>query len=275
MPIPIRTGPRCARRGLAALALLGLLEAAQPAAAAEPDCFEGAVEAIVANVADPRSIGLADGRVVRLAGVEPSSLLRPELHQAEADLESRLTKLVGETVRVRLIAGGPDRYGRLPGLVSAEGGLLQAALAREGLAIAFATGEPISCFDAILAAEEEARKSGRGLWVTASLPAARPEALAPFVGRFAIFEGTVLSVGNRRARTYLNFGTWWSEDVTVEIEARHRDRFGGEAGLAALAGQSVRVRGFVEARSGPVVTVASAMQIERLGAVGQANGDTP
>jgi hypothetical protein len=77
----------------------------------------------------------------------------------------------------------------------------------------------------------------------------------------------VVSVGNRRTRTYLNFGGRWAEDVTVEIEARDRDRFGGELGLADLAGWRVRVRGYVEERQGPLIIVRSPMQIERLARV--------
>ena len=102
-------------------------------------------------------------------------------------------------------------------------------------------------------------------------------ALDPFIGGFAIFQGVVVSVGNRRSRTYLNFGGWWAEDVTVEIDGRDREGFGGEAGLAALAGQRVRVRGFIEEKQGPMTIVRSPMQIERIdpaGAVG-GKGETP
>jgi len=116
-----------------------------------------------------------------------------------------------------------------------------------------------------LAAEDAARRQGRGFWTEAALLQARPQALALRVGRFAIFEGRVISVGTRRSRTYLNFGGRWSEDVTVEIEARHRERFGGEEELAELTGKRVRVRGFVENRAGPMAGVTSPMQIELLG----------
>jgi hypothetical protein len=85
------------------------------------------------------------------------------------------------------------------------------------------------------------------------------------VGRFAIFEGRVISVGARRTLTYLNFGLRWSEDVTVAIEARHRARFGGEARIADLTGRRVRIRGFVEERAGPMVAVTTPMQVEVLG----------
>lgn len=93
---------------------------------------------------------------------------------------------------------------------------------------------------------------------------AEPGALSSHLGRYVIFEGEVLSVGNRTRRTYLNFGRRWSQDVTVVIEARDRERFGGADDLEALAGRRVRVRGFVEERGGPMVTARHKGQIEVL-----------
>jgi hypothetical protein len=165
-------------------------------------------------------------------------------------------------VRLQIVAKEPDRYGRLPALVSADGALLQEVLAREGLAVAFATGAPLPCFDRILAAEAEARAAHRGYWKDESLPDASPLALAGRIGRFAIFEGRVLSVGNRPTRSYLNFGRRWSEDVTIEIAARDREALGGEEKLAALAGQLVRVRGFLQEKGGPAMVLRSPMQME-------------
>jgi endonuclease YncB( thermonuclease family) len=49
-------------------------------------------------------------------------------------------------------------------LATASGPVLQAALAAEGLAIAFATGEAVPCFSEILAAEAEAARLKRGFW---------------------------------------------------------------------------------------------------------------
>jgi hypothetical protein len=212
-------------------------------------------------------VALQDGRVLRLAGIESFALLLRQGDEAEAALQRRLQALVaGRGVLVKLVAETGDRHGRLPALIAVgDGPLVQEVLAREGLAVAFATGDPTACFDNILAAEEGARAKREGFWSFFTIPLARPEALRPHIGRFAIFEGRVVSVGARRALTYLNFGLRWSEDVTVAIEARHRDRFGGEVRIADLAGRRLRIRGFVEERGGPMVAVNSPMQIEVLG----------
>lgn len=223
------------------------------------------------GVVDARTLRLADGSLIRIAGIEPIGLfLDGSEKEAEAALGERLAGLAGDkAISVQPLATKADRYGRIAAMVSAAGTLLQETLASEGLAIAF-SGEkdPLPCFERILAAEAEARRERRGFWLGAKLPEARPRALAPRIGHFAIFEGDIASVRNRRVRTYLNFGDVWSADVTAEIEAADRDSFGGELALQQLAGKRVRLRGFLEDRGGPAIVLRSPMQLEVLGFAG-------
>lgn len=242
-----------------------------PGAAADASVADSGATAI-----DARSIRLSDGRVLRLAGIEPFDLLLPDAGRAEAELQSRLGEIVGPgTLRFQLLAETPDRYGRLPALAWAADELIQEVVVRAGLAIAYANGDPLPCFDRLLAAEESARRAHRGFWKDQSLPGAFPAALASRVGHFAIFEGRVLSVGNRPPRSYLNFGYRWRKDVTVEVAAADREAFGGEPGLAAMAGHRVRVRGFLEEHSGPTLVVNSPMQLEVLDPAKEGSGQAP
>jgi len=266
-----RRGPRAAAAALLAVGLFG----GAARAAEDGACLDGAETVAGSGVQDARSVVLADGRVLRLAGLEPF-LFGDDPDGAELAVLKRLLALAaGRALTARLVSAEPDRYGRLPALIALGDALLQERLAREGLAIAFAGGDPMPCFDRILAAEAAARRERRGFWAKARVPAADPDQLGGHIGRFAIFEGVVVSVGNRRRRTYLNFGGWWKEDVTVEIDARDRERFGGEAALAELAGRRVRVRGFVEEKGGPMVAVRSPMQIEVIGRGDGLEGDAP
>lgn len=266
----------------AALRLLRALLAAAAASippsanAAQPACVAVAEEAIGVAVPDARTIELADGRSLRLAGIEPMTLL-VEDGDTEPALRDRIAAIAsGNPLTFALTADTSDRYGRLPALAVVDKQLMQVMLVREGLAVVFATGDALPCFDDLLAAESEARRQKRGFWAKASpLPPPLPDALRPWVGRFAIFEGIVRSVGNRRDRTYLNFGEWWTEDVTVEIAAGDRESFGGETALADLAGQRVRIRGFLEEKAGPMMAVTSPMQIERLKSSSAAHGFAP
>ena len=252
--------------GACAALLLSMPAPGSLAAAAEDGCPGRTSEVRGAGVADARSVRLQDGRVLRLAGIEPFGVLLPDSRTADAALVARLNSIVdGGPLQIAVLDEKPDRYGRIPAtLATTDGGIVQEALAREGLAIAFPTGDPVPCFDRILAAEDSARRGRRGFWKGYDPPRARPEELRRQIGRMAIFEGVAVSVGNRPYRTYLNFGGRWSEDVTVEIEAGDRARFGGELGLANLSGKRLRVRGWVEERGGPMVTVRSPLQMQAI-----------
>ena len=257
---------------LLAAAWLGAAAVARAdSALAQLGCLTETMEATVTEVVDVRTLRLADGSLIRIAGIEPIGLLFDDAEEAvEAALKKRVAELTLEKViAVQPLAEKTDRYGRTPAIVSASGALVQETLVREGLAVALsAETDPLPCFERILAAEAEARRQRRGFWTGERLPEARPRALASRIGHFAIFEGDVASVRNRRARTYLNFGDVWSADVTAEIEADDREPFGGELALEQLAGKRVRLRGFIEERGGPVIALSSPMQLEILGFAG-------
>ena len=262
----------CALLGVVALQWLG-----STAADAAEACLDEAILVEASGIADPRTVALADGRSLRLAGIEPIALLVTEMARAETALQDRLSALAGSgrALHVRILSAEPDRYGRLPALIAVGDALLQETLLREGLAVAFPTGEPLPCFDRLLAAEGEARRDRRGFWTEVTIPQAGSDALRERISRFVIFEGLLISVGNRRARSYLNFGPRWSTDTTVEIDARHREAFGGEAGLAGLAGHRLRLRGFLEEKGGPMLVVTSPMQIEVLENAAPSSGIAP
>jgi hypothetical protein len=266
--------------GSSILAFLFAGVGAVSVAQAEPPpvsaCLGETEQAGAAEVLDARSIRLADGRVLRVAGIEPFDFYLADAAGAQPGLQRRIGELIGGDVRFHLTVKEPDRYGRLPALLLTGGELSQEILAREGLAIAFATGETLPCFDRILAAEADARMAHRGYWKDhQSLPDATPTALAAQIGRFTIFEGRVVSVGNRTNRTYLNFGRRWTEDVTVEISAADREAFGGEEKLAAFARHRVRVRGFLEEKGGSAMVLRSPMQLEALDPVKETIGKAP
>jgi hypothetical protein len=265
--------------GLAAISAGGLLACADISfAAAAKSCAGEMEEAQAIAVPDMRTVELDDGRTLRIAAIESFALLSSAGDTAERVLQDRLAGLLaGKALHIRLLSDEPDRYGRVPALVALEDGTtVQEMLIQEGLAIAFATdASALPCFAEMLLAEDAARRETRGFWTSPALPYATAEALEPLTGGFAIFEGAVRSVGNRTNTTYLNFGYRWSEDATVEIPADERDRFGGEEPLAALVEKRVRVRGFLEEKAGPMMTVRSPMQIEVLGEPAFWEGEVP
>ena len=235
--------------------------------------FASATPVARVEVEDARTLALASGQLIRLAGIETFTALLDGADAAEAAMTRRAAEhLAAGRPSLRLLSSETDRRGRHAALLFVQGVALQERLVAEGLALVVPDrATPADCLARWLAAETAARRAGAGFWAQpqAQVLWAAPEHLSGRIGRFAIVNGLVLSVGTRRNRTYLNFGTKWSEDVTIEIESRDRDRFGGASVLEALAGRVVRVRGFVEDKAGPMIRLHWPAQIEILAAEGR------
>ena len=123
-----------------------------------------------------------------------------------------------------------------------------------------------ACAASLLAAEKPARTGSLGLWANpyyVMRHAEDPAGVLAVRGRFAVVEGKVLSVRESGGTIYVNFGRRWSDDFTVTVLKRNERSFTA-AGmpLKKLAGQHVRVRGFVEERGGPWIEATAPAQIE-------------
>jgi endonuclease YncB( thermonuclease family) len=212
----------------------------------------------VTGVRDGRTLLLADGREVRLAAIEVTDSSREALQQ-----------LVGDhSVRLEQLGTAPDRYGRLVAFVYAENTeqSVQQAMVAQGQARVSGRIGNKACADVLLNAEKAARKARRGLWADPNFAPLRPEnptRIGAARGQFALVEGKVLSVRESGATIYLNFGRRWTKDFTLTILKRHRREFAA-AGIdpKQLEGRLVRVRGWIEQRSGPVIEADAPEQIE-------------
>src|SRR5260370_28980832 len=114
--------------------LMFVVGAAGPADAAGCS-FEAQGEGCVAEVLDARTFRLADGREVRLAGIEPVTGEKANRTSAlAAILAGRDVKLSGED-------DTPDRYGRQPAFVFVDGSEtpVQGLLLTQGEALVSAT----------------------------------------------------------------------------------------------------------------------------------------
>ena len=233
---------------------------------------------VVRQVADGRTFTLDDGREVRLAAIEVPSPWVDGLPQgsapaarAKAALEGLIS---GQTVTLKRY-GSPatDRYGRLPAYVFLRAEGLERSVQHDMLALGLArvaahVGDR-GCAAELLAREREARAAGRGLWADpdhAMRRADNPAAILGDRGRFALVEGSVLSVRESGGTIYMNFGRRWSEDFTVTI-AKRNERMFSAAGVEPkkLERARVRVRGVIEERGGPWIEASRPEQIEILG----------
>jgi endonuclease YncB( thermonuclease family) len=216
----------------------------------------------IASVGERQEIRLASGRLARLSGLHftnDSSVASPAAVW--------LMRHAGRALAVAT-TGPEDRWGRLPVRLKRrdEPNLdLAHGLVEEGLVVVDAPGP---CQPELLAIEETARERGVGVWGDAGYkpaPADDREILAGRVGRFTLVEGRVRSVGERRQRTYLNFGPDGTKDLTITIPKRTWTTM-VDKGLSApaLRGARIRVRGVLEVGRGPTIEVAAAEAIEVL-----------
>jgi len=270
---------RCPRR-LAAhlpgcLASVLIAMAPMPARGQSPDTvaigacrLETVGSATVSGIEDARTFRLADGRVARLAGIEVATAAEIA-ERAKHELESAL---VGEPVTLRRIGSDSDRYGRLlVHMFAVKDGAerwIQSELLSRGQALVGTRVGDRGCAAELLARERAARDVKLGLWTEPSYVMKRAENAASIAaddGRFAIVEGKVLSVRESSGTLYVNFGRRWSQDFAVIISKRNERSFAaGGLEPRQLEGRMVRVRGWVELRSGPAIEAMRPEQIEIL-----------
>lgn len=214
------------------------------------DCeLPGAGETVrVARVIDGDTLALADGRHVRMLGINA-----PELgHEGAADeplaraAKAALEQLLGADRRTGKTAAAVtlhvdrerlDHYGRLLAHVSSGGRNLERELLSRGLAYQAVIPPNMALADCLRAAERTARTARIGLW--------SPSAAGP-IASTAIVHGGFQRVRGRVERVL--FGdTWWIEfagGFRAVIYPEHQP-YWERSTLAAWRGQSVEVRGWV------------------------------
>lgn len=245
-----------------------------PAAACEG--LRDGPKGLVTSVVDGDTLLLDNGLVVRLVGIQAPHLAlgRPGLEDwplgaaAKAGLEA-----MALNHKVRLSYGGAekDRHGRVLAQVfleDAEDGWVQQLMLREGLARVYTFADNRACAAELYAAEGRARTASLGIWADPYYRVRRGDRPAEFstlAGRFEVIEGRVLKAAKSGGRLYLNFGRYYKEDVTAVIEAGSLRLFTSERlDPLRLGGALVRVRGWVELRDGPRITLTHPEQIEVL-----------
>lgn len=250
------------RRHVAAFALALTMLSGFSSAALACKVSRGESADIVA-MADDGTLTLADGRSVRLAGID-----------VLARFEAIAAGLNGK--RVTLHYGGTriDRYGRALALVVfADGRILQESLVAEGAARVAPSGDMRLCIGDFLALEAQARAARLGIWRNAAYTVRQAEdvaALDRLDGTYQLVEGVVQGVTKVRGRIYINFGADWRTDFTVTVAPTEAKLFmvGAWGKLTgedpALVGAKVRVRGFLSRYNGPGITIAVPEQIEFL-----------
>ena len=258
-----------------AAAMMAAVACCAPALAdaCRPEKLEAARDA-VAN--ERLELEFADGRVLRLAGVESPLVRLAESAEMQAAAED-LALWTSTPIAVAILKDQPDRWGRREGRAFiAEKGFapdllpsLSEAIIDAGLARVDPATETRPCLDRLYAAEQRARSARRGLWADAAyavLDAAKPNEIKAHAGAVVVIEGRVASVRAGRGVTFVNFGGNLGDRGAALTLGREAVRAMEREGLepAALAGLIIRARGVLDLRSGARIEVAGPGAIEVL-----------
>jgi len=142
---------------------------------------------------------------------------------------------------------------------------LQARLIEMGAALVDSWATNRACVSSLLPLEVFAREAERGLWTDAAnrpIPAERASAAR---GRFALIEGTIVRARKIGGTIYLDFSDDWRRGLAVTVGGKAARLF-ARAGVdpLKLAGRRVRVRGYVDWGSGPVIAATHPEMLEFL-----------
>jgi micrococcal nuclease len=276
--------------------LVSMLSAAARAELAPCALEPGPTRAVVA-VLDGETLKLDDGAELRLIGAlsprAPDNGGDSNFWEPEIAAKAALEKLVlGRSIELAYLGRRTDRHGRLlahafitpaPDSNAAadaeapERIWVQAHLLGLGHARTYTLPSSTGCAAQMLAHEALAREARLGLWAHAAYQVRdsnKPRDLARWRSTYQIVEGTVVRVVEARGATLLTFGDDSTGDFVIALKsAERRGMPGNLAEISGLTGKRIRVRGWIERRTGPAIEIHHPSQIEVVG-VGALSEDT-
>ena len=228
--------------------------------------------ATVVEVIDGDTVVLDDGSQVRLVGIQAPKLALGRAGFVEQpfalDAKNALEDLaLGQPVTLAFGGTRQDRHGRwLAHLYRDDGLWFQGELLGMGYARVYSFDDNRALAADMLALETAARDAERGIWALpfyrlrdAQWPGGVP------LDSFELIEGIVVDTAEVDGRIFINFGEDYKTDVTATVSRQDARRFDAEnIDLLALAGHTIRVRGWVTWRNGPSIKVSHPEQIEML-----------
>ena len=228
----------------------------------------------VTKVPTADTLILDDGTEVVLIGALPPVSLDsgaapwPPNETSRIALES-LTS--GKSVDLAFSGRRRDRYGRHLAHVFVEHGgeriWVQAHLIETGHARAYAIPGSTSCLADLIDHERSARTAKSGHWATGIFndqDAHDPRTLSRLHGTFQTIEGRVDHAAKVHGQTVLDFSPDYHTGFSVWIPARAGTHRKDSASPADWTGKHIRVRGWIEHRRAPRLTITNLSEIELL-----------
>lgn len=206
----------------------------------------GLTSVVVQRVVDGDTLRLADGRSVRMIGLNTPELGKkgrsdePFAVAARKRLEALVAASDG---RVGLLPGkeSKDHYGRtLAHVYSADGANLEAQMLAEGLGFQVAVAPNVDLVSCQQAAERSARQAGLGIWRQS--PVLQAEQIN--ASGFAVLSGRVSNVQRNRGGVWIEL----QDSLVLRVAPNLFGQF-DVASLERLKGKQIEARGWVLDRS--------------------------
>ena len=244
----------------------------------------GAEPAHLATLGPRLELRLADGRLLRLAGVEAAADTPTTPDRAAAAGDALAALIKDRALTVTILAPKPDRWGRLIGFASVAdgpaagraGGLAAAALAA-GLGRFRPEPAAAACRAALLSAEDSARRARLGLWADPYYSVLAVNDGSSFAGRAGtdvVVEARLAAVEAGPYRTRLRFAAsdtaasgarTQGRNLEATVLPRVMKTFEAHGvDFTSLIGRTLRLRGLLDRRFGPQIELAGPDDVEVL-----------
>ena len=220
---------------------------------------------------------MKDGKIVELLGVNypagrdgaPSDIALAAKQRLDALLKDGTEVSIFQSFNAK--TGRANRMGHvLAHLARKQDDLwINGELVDGGFARVLTTASNPEMAEQLYALEQQARATGKGLWNSSSpvrlMTVDEIERASPG-GDIFVIEGTVNRAATSNNNLYLNFGSDWKKDFTVQITPALRKALARKGiDAMALGGQRLRVRGWVRSWNGPFMELEAPERLEIVG----------
>lgn len=238
---------------------------------------QGGTDEIV-EVVDGDTVILSSGKQVRMVGTQAPKLALNRKNFIDwplADIAKIELENIALGQQVTLQYGGLkiDRHRRILAhlfIKNADGQdiWLQQYMLEQGLARTYSFKDNRSCITELLAAETAARQGNKNIWSNDYyniINATDLKKLNQKHGTYQLIEGKLLKFEHKYGQLYFNFGSNYRTDFTINVTKRNRMAFAqSNIDFASLVGKTIRVRGWLEHRGGPMIEATHPEQLEFL-----------
>lgn len=228
------------------------------------------------TIIDGRTVLLKDGKIIRLLGIEYPRDTAGNEAQEPFLAKERLEKLIPSDTEVMVYQrraqsndtkrGRVNRMGHLLAHIVRKdnGQWINGTLIADGLGWVMTDAANPELADQLIALEHTAQESGHIIWSKESTNGLlTADTASQGDGQYRVVEGTVDRAATSKNNLYLNFGKDWRDDFTVKISPSLRKTLARRGtDPMSLAGQTIRVRGWIRNWNGPYMELETAERLE-------------